>query len=88
MKYTITKTFTFDDEDILDVISSAIYDIGYWSCIDNDRNEWYDARAALGADATFEDLFFHILSKGERVQLFDIEDEDEVWFLTLDKLLH
>lgn len=87
-KYTITKTFTFYDADILSVIEAAVYDIGYWSCIDNDRNEWYDAKAALEKEATFEDLFFHILRNGEQVQLFDVEDEDEIWFLTLDKLLH
>ena len=87
-KYTITKTFTFYDADILDVISSAVYDIGYWSCIDNDRNEWYKAKDALDEGATFEDLFLHILQNGEQVQLFDVEDEDKVWSLTLDKLIH
>lgn len=87
-KYEITATFEFYDIDILDVISSAVYDIGYWSCIDNDTEAWHQARKELeGQDATFEDIFFYILKSGKAVELFDIEDNDEVWELTLEKLL-
>lgn len=87
-KYSVMPTFKFSDEDILDIISSAVYDIGYWGCIDNDRNEWWDARSEIPKGYTFEDLFYHILKKGENVIIFDVEDEDESWDLTLDKLLN
>ena len=88
-KYTFTKTFTYDDSDILDIISTAVYDIGYWSCIDNTTEVWHKARKELaGEDACFEDVFFHILKSGKAVQLIDVEDEEEVWDLTLDKLVH
>ena len=88
-KYTFTKTFTFDDSDLVDVISSAIYDIGYWSCIDNDTEAWHEAHKELaGEDACFEDVFFHILKSGHSIQLIDVDDEEEIWELTLDKLLH
>ncbi len=88
-KYTITKTFTFYDEDILNVICSAVYDIGYWSCIDNDTETWHEADNELkGEDACFEDVFFYILKSGKAVYLIDVEDDEEVWELTLDKLLH
>lgn len=87
-KYSVTPTFKFSDEDILDIISSAVYDIGYWACIDNDANEWWDARSELPKGSTFEDLMYHILKKGEKVIIFDVEDEDDSWDLTLDKLLN
>ena len=87
-KYTMIKTFEFYDEDILDVICSSVYDIGYWSCIDNDTEAWHQARKELeGQDATFEDIFFHILKSGKVVELFDIEDNEEIWELTFEKLL-
>lgn len=87
-KYTFTKTFMFDDNDIIDVISSAIYDIGYWSCINNDTEVWNKTSDALDDDATFEDVFFEVLKNGQAVELIDVEDVDEVWKLTLDKLIH
>jgi hypothetical protein len=89
MKYTMIKTFEFYDADILDVICSSVYDIGYWSCIDNDTEAWRQARKELeGQDATFEDIFFHILKSGKTVELFDVEDNEEIWELTFEKLLN
>lgn len=87
-KYKITKTFEYYDEDIVDVISSAIYDIGYWSCIDNDTDVWHKTSDSMDDDHTFEDVFFEILKNGQSVHLIDVEDDEEVWELTLDKLIH
>lgn len=87
-KYTVAPTFKYSDQDMLDIISSAIYDIGYWGCIDNETNEWYEARYELPKGSTIEDLMYHILKKGERVIIFDVEDDEEVWHLTLDVLLN
>lgn len=89
-KYSVNPTFKFSDEDMLDIISSAVYDIGYWARINNESNEWYEARSELKKDYTFEDLMYHILKKGETVFIFDAEsrDEDEWWELTLNKLLN
>lgn len=87
-KYTFTKTFTFYDEDILNVICSAVYDIGYWSCIDNDTDVWNKTSDAMDDGRTFEDVFFEILKNGQVVELIDVEDDEEVWELTLEKLLH
>ena len=87
-KYTFTKTFTYDDGDILDIISAAVYDIGYWSCIDNDTEVWHKTSDSMDDDHTFEDVFFQILKSGHAVELIDVEDVDEVWELTLDKLIH
>ena len=87
-KYSVTATFEFDDNTMMNIISSATYDISYWGCVDNERNEWYEARSELPKGSTFEDLMYHILKKGEEVLIFDIEDEDEWWGLTLDNLLN
>lgn len=88
-KYTFTKTFEYSESDLNDVISSAVYDIGYWSCIDNDTEAWHEAHKELeGEDACFEDVFLHILKSGKAVELFDVEDNEDVWELTMEKLLH
>ena len=87
-KYILTKTFEFYDEDIVDIISFAIYDIGYWACIDNDTEVWHKTSDSLDKDHTFEDVFFEILNNGPAVELIDVEDAEEVWELTLEKLLH
>lgn len=88
-KYTFTKTFEYSESDLNDVISSAVYDIGYWSCIDNDTEAWHEAHKELeGEDACFEDVFLHILKSSKVVELFDVEDNEDVWGLTMEKLLH
>ena len=70
------------------IISSAVYDIGYWSFIDNDTDTWNKTSDSMDDDHTFEDVFFAILKNGNSVQLIDVEDCDEVWDLTFDKLLN
>ena len=87
-KYTIQPTFSYSDDDMIDIISSATYDISYWGGVDNDANEWWDARSEMPKGSTFEDLMYHILKKGERIIIFDVEDEEETWHLTLDGLLN
>ena len=87
-KYAVAPIFQFNDNDMIDIISSATYDISYWGGVDNDSNEWWDARRELPKGYTFEDLFYHILKKGEKVIMFDVEDPDETWDLTLDKLIN
>ena len=87
-KYSVTPTFKFSDEDILDIISSAVYDIGYWGCV-HDSNEYYEARDELNKeDRTYEDILFYMLKKGDKILMYDVEDEFETWDLTLDKLLN
>ena len=85
-KYTVAPTFKYSDQDMLDIISTAIYDIGYWGGI-HDSNEYYEARYELGLGPTFEDILYHMLKKGDEVLIYDVEDESETWVLTLDKLL-
>lgn len=86
-KYEVTPTFKFSDKDMLDIISSAVYDIGYW-CGIHDSNEYYEARNELEKGSTFEDILYHMLKRGDEVLMYDVEDESETWGLTLDKLLN
>ena len=85
-KYSVMPTFKYSDDDMLDIISSATYDIGYWGGI-HDTNEYYAARDELENGSTFEDILYHMLKKGDNVLMYDVEDECETWDLTLDKLL-
>jgi hypothetical protein len=87
-EYKITISKHFSSEDIIDMISSAIYDIGYWACINNDSEIWKSTSNSLPEDRTFEDVFFTILKNGHAVELLDAEDEDGRWELTMEKLLH
>ena len=87
-KYAVAPVFQFNDEDILDIISSAVYDIGYWGGI-HDTDEYYAARDELNKDdRTYEDILYHMLKKGDKILMYDAEDEFETWDLTLDKLIN
>lgn len=87
-KYSVMPTFQYSDEDMLDIISSATYDISYWGGI-HDSNEYYEARNELSKeDRTYEDILYHMLKKGNKIVMYDVEDEEETWDLTLDKLLN
>ena len=87
-KYSVNATFNYDDDDMIGIISSAVYDIGYWACIDNSTYTWCETSGSLDDDHTFEDVFYAILKNGYAVQLIDVENSDEVWDLTLEKLLN
>ena len=86
-KYSVNPVFDFSDDDMLDIISSATYDISYWGGVNNDTDEWEEARKELPG-GTFEDRMYYLLEHGHTVEMFDVEDPDEVWQLTLDKLLN
>jgi hypothetical protein len=87
-KYSVMPTFKFSDDDMIDIISSATSDIGYWGGV-HDSNEYYEARDELSKeDCTYEDILYHVLKKGDAILMYDVEDESETWDLTLDKLLN
>lgn len=86
-KYSVNPTFDYSDDDMLDIISSAVYDIGYWGVINNNTAELDQVRDEL-PDETFEDRMYYILKHGGSVEMFDVEDVDEVWYLTINNLLN
>ena len=55
----------------------------YWLGLDNTTPEWVNEPDDL---PTSQYATQHLL-EGKTLTLYDIEDEDEVWTLTLDKLL-
>ena len=89
-KYTVNPTFTYDDNDMVDIISSATYDICYWGSVDDGANEWWEARDEMPKGSTYEDLMYHILKKGQYIFIVDVEsdsEDEEYWELNLDMLL-
>lgn len=86
--YSVAPIFKFDDEAMIDIISSSVYDIGYWACIDNTTEDWQRVSTALPTDHTFEDVMWTLLKTGQSVVIYDVEDDEEVWELTLEKLLN
>lgn len=85
--YSITPVFNFSDDDLVDIISSAVYDIGYWGCIDNTTEDWQRVSASLPSDSTFEDVMFTLMKNGYSVDIEDAEGYDGLWHLTLANLL-
>lgn len=86
-KYTVEPKFSYSDNDLLDIISTGVCDIGYW-CGFHDSNEYYEARDEVPRGSTFEDILLHMLKKGNSILMYDIEDELETWDLTLNGLLN
>ena len=87
-KYSVQPIFNYSDEDMIDIISSAVYDIGYWACIDNTTDDWQRVSSSLPSDSTFEDVIWALLKTGNNLRIEDAENDDEVYNLTLDKLLN
>lgn len=87
-KYSVNPEFKFSDEDMVDIISSAVYDIGYWGIIDNTTEDWQRVSASLPSDSTFEDVIWALLKTGNSLHIEDAENDDESYNLTLDKLLN
>lgn len=87
-KYSIAPVFQFNDEDMIDIISSAVYDIGYWARIDNTTEDWQRVSSSLPSDSTFEDVIWTLLKTKQSIHIEDTEGTDGPWDLTLDKLLN
>lgn len=77
---TIFRTVEITDEDIMDIMCSAIEGgIGYWACLDNSGKEWANDNPASETAAK-------ILLDGGTVRFLDDEDRETEYLLTLDKL--
>ena len=87
-KYEVktAKVFSYTDEDMIDIISTAVYDIGYWAVIDNTTEDWIRVALTLPVDHTVEDVMWAMLKTGNPIVIEDSEGEDGPWELTLDKL--
>ena len=83
----VTATFhapDWDDSNIENIVVDALECIStYWVGLDNTTPEWDAKPKGLPVSQYAAAL----LLCGKTVKLYDIEDEDETWELTLDKLL-
>ena len=86
--YSVAPVFKYNDEDMIDIISSAVYDIGYWGRIDNTTEDWQRMSASLPSNHTFEDVIWALLKTGNSLRIEDAENDDEFYNLTLDRLLN
>ena len=86
--YSVAPVFKYNDEDMIDIISSAVYDIGYWGRIDNTTEDWQRMSVSLPSNHTFEDVIWALLKTGNSLRIEDAENDDEFYNLTLDRLLN
>lgn len=86
-KYNVTAVFEFDDVDIVDIISSAVYDIRYWAVIDNSTKDWKRVSDSLPEYHTFEEVMLALMKTDGGVDILDSEGTDGPWNLTLEKML-
>jgi len=85
------STFTNRIKDAFGEQVSVIYYDNYYKAQDEipfeERKKVnYDSPEALETDLLIQHLM--ALKNGQAVELIDVEDVDEIWSLTLDKLLH
>lgn len=65
------------------IVSALEGQSNYWAGVDNTTIEWRDKPEGMPVSQFATNL----LLDGKKVVLYDIEDENETWDLTLDKLL-
>ena len=71
-------------EEIEDIIVAELEGVGaYWCGIDNTLEDWKNAPK----DLPVAQYAAALLLAGKAIMLYDIEDEDETWILTLQGLL-
>lgn len=83
----VKKTIQFTEEDFNDILCSCFEGgCGYWCCIDNDTDEWVEARNELhlhgNTDPTVEDIMLQMLINGKAIRLID-QEEDEAYYLNM-----
>ena len=71
--YRIEVNYDFSDEDLQDIVISAIEDgIGYWACLDNTTEAWKDKPK----DMPVSEWAYEILKKGGELKFIDEEDDE------------
>ena len=79
----VKKTFELTDDDITDIVVTALEGgIGYWACLDNSGPEYMDAPE----DETVSETVARLLLNGEEVHFFDNEDDGTTYVITLDAI--
>lgn len=91
MEKTITKTIHFTEENIMNLLANGLAEEMSFSYVDWDENDYREAKESLKqegkTDLCREDVWARMLVQGKALMLFDAEDEDEHFDLTLDKIV-
>ena len=87
----IEKTIKFTEEDLSDILCSCFEGgCNYWCCIDNDTDEWDDAKEQLRANGNqcpvIEDIMLYMLIHGMPIRLID-EEENIGLYMTMNIFL-
>lgn len=85
MKLKLNKEVTVTDENVVDLMVTALEGgIGYWCELQCDGPEWERPER----NESISERAAHILLNGGSLTLIDNEDVEEVFELTLEKLLN
>ena len=73
-KNEIKVSFFYTDEDILDIVVTALEGgVGYWACLDNDNDD-FDAKPE---DVPTSVWCWQLLRQGKEIRFLDADDPDE-----------
>lgn len=82
--YSVPITICITGENIENILVDALEgSSNYWCGLDNTTPEWSDKPK----DFPVSMWAVQLLLQGKSITLYDIEDEEETWDLTLEKLL-
>ena len=92
MKHRIEITKKYSTDDLVNLLSTAIYGCSYWcSGLDYDSNEYKEARKRLienrNNEPCYEEVLVEMLENGKSIYWIDSEDDSRNE-LTLEKLLN
>ena len=90
MEITVMVTVTLDEEDISDILCTALEGgIGYWACLCNDEPSWQEGIKKVeqaGKTPYYDRIMWEVLKSGGSVRFQDAEDleEGEIWDYNMD----
>lgn len=80
MTNPITVTYYYTDEDLMNILITALEGgIGYWACLDNTKEEWNDQPE----DMPTAEYAWKILCNAGTLHFIDEEEEDEEYTMDM-----
>ena len=89
----VTMTKKYDSNDLSNILSGALTGCAYWcSDLDFEKTDYDEAKESLKSKGNnnicYEDVLVEMLEMGKSLWFVDAEDADEMYELTLEKLLN